>query len=216
MIINAFPGTLGLANTNGYMTKESFVDVINHFVKCTGSSKENPTLLLIDNVETHLSGAAIDLCREHGVTLFTFPPHTTHKLQPLDVGIFGPFKTYYDAAINAFLVSNPAVPITIYHIAGFVKEAFYKSATPANIIASFQKPGIIPFNKSVFQDCDFIMSKVTEKSNQNQNPIAQSGEDSEDPDNPPEIPQEASDKINEPSTEASDNINQPSTSSMHF
>ncbi|XP_034234265.1 uncharacterized protein LOC117641222 [Thrips palmi] len=167
MLINAFPGTLGLANLNGYMTTATFLDVINHFVKCTRSSKENPTLLLVDNVGTHLSGAAIDLCRENGVTLFTFPPHTTHRLQPLDVGIFGPFKTYYDAAINSFLVSNPAVPVTIYHIAGFVKEAFSKSATPANIIASFQKPGIFPLNKFVFQDSDFLMSKVTELQNPN-------------------------------------------------
>ncbi|XP_039305744.1 uncharacterized protein LOC120357909 [Solenopsis invicta] len=101
MIINAFPGTLGLANDKGYMTKETFVDVMKHFVKCSSSSKENPTLLLIDNVKTHLSASAINIARENGVTLFTFPPHCTHKLQPLDVGIFGPFKLYYDNAINS-------------------------------------------------------------------------------------------------------------------
>lgn len=91
MTINTYPGTLGLANDKGYMTKEAFIDVMKHSVKYTNSSKENPTLLLIDNVESHLSVGAINVARENGVTLFTFL-HCTHKLQPLDVGIFGPFK----------------------------------------------------------------------------------------------------------------------------
>lgn len=163
MIINAFPGTLGLANDKGYMTKEIFVDVMKHFVKCSGSSKENPTLLLVDNVESHLSVNTINFARENGVTLFTFPPHYTHKLQPLDVRIFSPFKSYYDNAINSWMISNPGVPVTIYHIAGFVREALSKAATSLNIIASFEKPGIFPFNRSVFQDSDYIMSKVTEQ-----------------------------------------------------
>ncbi|XP_011704974.1 PREDICTED: uncharacterized protein LOC105460237, partial [Wasmannia auropunctata] len=145
------------------MTKEIFVDVMKHFVKCSGFSKENPTLLLVDNVESHLSTSTINLARENGVTLFTFPPHCTHKLQPLDLGIFGPFKLYYDNAINSWMMSNPGLPVTIYHVAGFVQEALSKAATPSNIIASFKKPGIFPFNRTVFQDSDYIMSMVTEQ-----------------------------------------------------
>ncbi|EFN89698.1 hypothetical protein EAI_09099, partial [Harpegnathos saltator] len=142
MALNAFPGTLGLANSKGYMTKEIFVDVMKHFVKCSNSSKENPTLLLIDNVETHLSVNAINFARENEITLFTFSAHCTHKLQPLDVGIFGPFKSYYDNAINNWMMNNPGVPVTIYHVAGFMQEALSKAAIPVNIIDSFEKPGI--------------------------------------------------------------------------
>ena len=120
MLINCFPGTLGLANEKGYNTKESFVDVMKHFIKCTNSSIENPSLLLMDNVETHFSVDSLNLAKENGVTIFTFPPHCTHKLQPLDIGFFGPFKRYYDSAIQSFILSNPAMSITIYHVAGFV------------------------------------------------------------------------------------------------
>ena len=163
LILNAYPGTIGLGNEKGYMTKESFVEVMKHFIKCTGSSKENPKLLLLDNVESHFSIETLDLARDKGVVVFTFPPHCTHRLQPLDVGFFfGPFKNYYDGAINSYYRRHPGQPTTIYHIAGFVKEAMSK-ISPGTIISSFDKTGIQPLNKHIFTDDDFAMAKVTEK-----------------------------------------------------
>ena len=32
------------------------------------------------------------LAHEHGIELFCLPPHTTHRTQPLDVGVFGPLQ----------------------------------------------------------------------------------------------------------------------------
>ena len=56
------------------------------------SSKERPVLLILDNVDAHISPTAIDLARENGVVLLTIPPHTSHYLQPLDRTCYGPFK----------------------------------------------------------------------------------------------------------------------------
>lgn len=33
----------------------------------------------------------------------TYPPHSTHSLQPLDVGIFGPLSLAYSNELEAFL-----------------------------------------------------------------------------------------------------------------
>jgi len=137
-MINCFPGALGLGNEKGYMTKESFYQVMLHFIKCTASTKEIPTLLLLDNVESHFSSKTLNLAKEHRVTVLTFSPHCTHKLQPLDVGFFGPFKTFYDNAVNSFMINSPATPPSIYRVAGFVKEALSRAATPHNIIKSFK------------------------------------------------------------------------------
>jgi len=86
-------------------------------------------------VESHFSIETLDIAKENGVVIFTFPPHCTHKLQPLDVSFFSPFKTYYNAAVNSFLTSHPATPPSIYHIAGFVNEAICKAATPLSLRA---------------------------------------------------------------------------------
>lgn len=96
MIHGAPLGTLRLAAASGWMNAELFVDVIEHFTKHVSASKENPALLIIDNHESHLSIQALDLAKSSGITILTLHPHTTAKLQPLDVGLNSPFKTYYN------------------------------------------------------------------------------------------------------------------------
>lgn len=161
MLVDAYPGTLGLANKAGYMTDKMFIPTIKHFIQHTKSCIEEPTLLMVDNFGAHLTLECINLCKDNGVTLFTLPPHTTHKTQPLDVGVFGPFSTAYDKAVQSWTLANPGIPPSIYQIAGFVNTAWSKSATPANIISAFKATGIHPLNKNIFSEKDFMPSIVT-------------------------------------------------------
>ncbi|KAK3932377.1 Pogo transposable element with KRAB domain [Frankliniella fusca] len=165
MVINAYPGTLGLATKNGWMIAEIFVKVIEHFIQHTQSSKENPTLLILDNVSSHLTIEVVDLCRKHGVVLFTLPPHTTHKTQPLDVAVYGPFQAAYSRAYHNWTIAHPAEVCSIYHIAGLVNEALCKAGTPANIFSAFRATGIHPFNNDIFKDVEFVPSNVTDNPN---------------------------------------------------
>lgn len=107
MTSTSLSGTLGLAHPSGWMTKELFVEVMAHFIKWTQSSKDNPNLLIYDNHESHLSMPVIEMARESGVTILTLPPHCSHKLQPLDVGVFGPFKNYYSSEADKWLRLHP-------------------------------------------------------------------------------------------------------------
>ena len=129
---NAPSGSLGLANPTGWMNTELFVEVIQHFISKTFSSKENPSLLIFDNHESHLSIKALDLAKNYGVTILTIPPQSSHKMQPLDISVFAPFKVYYDA-VKSWLLNHPGVPITIYEIASCVNIAYEKSFTITNI-----------------------------------------------------------------------------------
>ncbi|XP_072379681.1 uncharacterized protein [Diabrotica undecimpunctata] len=101
MIAGAPAGTLGLASPSGWMNSELFLKVMEHFILHTSSSKQNPSLLLYDNHESHLSIQVINLAKENGVTIVTYPPNSTNKLQPLDVGIFKSFSLAYNAAIDS-------------------------------------------------------------------------------------------------------------------
>ncbi|XP_063931371.1 tigger transposable element-derived protein 6-like [Zophobas morio] len=139
MIHGAPAGTLGLANPSGWMTSELFVDVIQHFIKRTSSSVDRPTLLIMDNHETHLSIDCINLAKEHGITLLTLPPHCSNRLQPLDVSVYASFKAFYNAAIDSWMLRHPGVPFTIYQVAECVGVAFEKSMTPVNIKSGFKK-----------------------------------------------------------------------------
>ncbi|XP_033106915.1 uncharacterized protein LOC117108831 [Anneissia japonica] len=78
-----------------------------HFVKYAHPSKDHPKLLLLDNCGPHMSIATIDFARENGIILLSFPPHTSHKLQPLDRSVYGPFKTYLKCAQGTWLRNHP-------------------------------------------------------------------------------------------------------------
>jgi DDE superfamily endonuclease len=51
----------------------------------------NPILLIYDGHGSHERYNLLHLAQDNNIILFALPPHTTHKLQPLDVGVFGPF-----------------------------------------------------------------------------------------------------------------------------
>ncbi|KAJ8963711.1 hypothetical protein NQ314_005432 [Rhamnusium bicolor] len=162
--LNGAPtGSLGLASKSGWMTSPLFVDLFKHFQKITNSSKENPTLILIDNHETHCSITAINYARNHGIHLLSFPPHTSHKLQPLDVGVYSSFKANCKTAFNNWMATNPGKQITIYDIPALSNIAFKNSFTIKNITSSFKKSGLWPINQLVFNDEDFLSCYVTDR-----------------------------------------------------
>lgn len=163
MIAGGPTGCSGTAHPSGWMTSESFLSWMKHFVKFSHSSISNPVLLLLDNHESHISYDCLEFAKQNGVTMVSFPPHTTHKLQPLDVSVYGPLKRYYNAACDDWMVSNPR-PMTIFDIVQVATPAFVKAFTPANIIAGFQKTGIEPFNTSIFDNEDeFLAASVTDR-----------------------------------------------------
>ncbi|VEN35500.1 unnamed protein product [Callosobruchus maculatus] len=163
MISGAPTGTLGLASPSGWMNSSLFVKTMQHYIDHTQSSKENRSLLIMDNYEAHICIEAINLAKENGVTILTVPPHSTGKLQPLDVAIFKPFKTAYNAAIDSWMMRNPGKSFSIYEVAQCVKEAHMKSMTPANICSAFKCTGIFPFNRDIFSDEDFAPSEITNR-----------------------------------------------------
>ena len=157
------PRTIGAASRSGWINEELFVRYLEHFVKITRCSKDQKALLILDNHESHCSLSAIDYAKEHGIIMVTLPPHTSPKLQPLDVSVFFPFKNAHNKAIEAHMRSNPAKPLTIYDTAQLVNSAQMAAMTPQNVIAGFLKTGIFPFNDETFSNSDFAPSEVTNR-----------------------------------------------------
>lgn len=163
MLNGAPPGTLGLTYKTGWMTSELFVEVMKHFIKHANATPDNPALLILDNHESHLSIEALNLAKAFGVTVLTLHPHTTSKLQPLDVGLNGPFKVFYNNAVDSWMLRHPGSSMTIYTVAECVGEAYARAMTPINITAAFKKCGIFPYNPDIFTDLDFLPSDVTDR-----------------------------------------------------
>ncbi|XP_047132519.1 uncharacterized protein LOC124811226 [Hydra vulgaris] len=144
------------------MNSDIFIEWIKHFVKYSNCSNESPILLLLDNHKSHISVRASDLAIQHGITMLSFSPHCTHKLQPLDRTVFGPLKRFYNAACDNWMVTSPR-PMTIYDIVSIVCEPYKKAFSPSNLQRGFQVAGIEPFNLKIFRDDGYLPSSVTNR-----------------------------------------------------
>ena len=129
-------------------------------MNCTPEIK---VLLILDNHDIHISLDAIDYVRENGVVLLSFRPHCSHKMQPLDRTVFGPFKMHYNVAADAWMRENKGKTMTIYEIPVLVGKAFPRAMTPVNIQSGFRVSGIYPLDRNIFTDDEFLPSDVTDR-----------------------------------------------------
>lgn len=176
MLKGAPPGAIGAAAISGWSNEQLFLKFLNHLIKHVKPSTEDPILLIMDNHESHVSIPLIIKCRKAGINLLTFHPHTSHKMQPLDRTVFGPFKTHYNTAVNNWMLTtqNSGKPVTIYDIAEMVGIAYPLSFTPRNIVNGFKVAGIVPLNPEIFGDEEFMPSLVTDRPEiQNQKDVNQ-------------------------------------------
>ena len=102
-------------------------------------------LLILDGHESHKSLAFQDLCEESKIITLCMPPHSSHILQPLDVGCFAPLKQAYKKELRGLADSH------IHHID---KKAFLATFGPVfdkafskeNILSSFRATSLVPHN----------------------------------------------------------------------
>ena len=178
------PQTAGIASGkpgNAWMTKDLFLLYLEHFVSHVHPSPENPVLILMDNHESHTSYDAILLAKEKGIHLLTFPPHTSSRLQPLDVSVYGPLKTYWSQAMENWLRLHPGRAVTEYEIGELLGVAFPKAFSQTNITSGFSKPGIFPLNTGVWQESDFLPALRREDTTEPGNQSAAVDENLSDP-----------------------------------
>src|SRR5258705_7362303 len=78
--------------TDDFLCTEWFKKSFIPQTTAQNTSGKKPILLIYDGHGSHDTSALCHLAQDNNITLFCLPPHTTHKLQPLDVGVFGPFQ----------------------------------------------------------------------------------------------------------------------------
>jgi DDE superfamily endonuclease len=76
--------------------------VFDHTTKEKTSLRDR-RLLIVDGHSSHVNLPFIEYADTNRILLAVFPPHSTHRLQPLDIGLFAPLATYYSHAIDRLL-----------------------------------------------------------------------------------------------------------------
>jgi hypothetical protein len=91
LFLNGVPAEIqGDDSRPGWMQAELFVKSVKHFFPPCETFKRRTSSSHLESPDSYLSVIALHCCKEDGVTVLSFPPHFSHKLQPLDRGVCGP------------------------------------------------------------------------------------------------------------------------------
>ena len=91
---------------SGYINNTIAMEYLDHLIEHSHAGPQKLwKILLLDGHESHRTEEFQLKAANHHIKLFYFPSHLTHVLQPLDVGVFRPWKHYHNLAIQAALRS---------------------------------------------------------------------------------------------------------------
>jgi len=95
--LQGLPSTWMIAvSENGWTNNQIGLQWAQHFEKHTRSKTiGSKRLLILDNHKSRISLEFRSFCEENNIILLWMPPHSSHLLQPLDVGCFSPLKTAF-------------------------------------------------------------------------------------------------------------------------
>lgn len=104
------------------MNSDFFTETLKHIKKHINCSIENKLFLILDNHRSHMNVACLQFCKANGIIVLSLPPHCSHKMQPLDVGVFSPLKTNIDQSMQDFMLNHPGDVITTRLIAKLTRD----------------------------------------------------------------------------------------------
>ena len=145
---------------NGWIDENIFYEWLHHFKKFSNPSENAPVLLILDNHSSHISLKAYDFCKANHIIMLSIPPHSSHKIQPLDVVFYGPLKNEYRNECNLFMKTQLMRPITPYDVAALFNRAYSTVATISKGVSGFRSAGIYPLNPKVFTEQDFLPATI--------------------------------------------------------
>jgi hypothetical protein len=143
-------------SANGWTTDEIGLkwlkQVFDPFSKLHSTGAKR--LLILDGHSSHLNAEFDHFCKENAIISLCMPPHTSHLLQPLDVGVFGPLKRAYGKLVEDMMVAgnNHIDKEDFLYLYPSAREAVF---TQKNILNGFAGSGLKPLDK------DRVLAKIT-------------------------------------------------------
>ena len=120
-------------------------------------------ILVLDGHSLHINNIEfIEHCIQHNIHLLCLPAHTTHILQPLDIGLFSPLGAYYKQELEDFQRNHGSYwKMRKGDFYPMLQRAREKAMTSNNVVSAWRASGMIPFNRQrVLQNLN-LQTKAT-------------------------------------------------------
>lgn len=156
-------GSISSCHPSGWMQTDIFTEWMAHFIQFVKPTAEDPVLLILDGHSTHTKNLdALLMAKENAVHILCLPPHTTHRLQPLDVSFMLPLSAFYEQEVRKWLREHPGRQVSMFQVGALFGAAFQRACTTTTAVNGFRKCGIYPLNREVFQEEDFAAADETD------------------------------------------------------
>ncbi|KJZ78873.1 hypothetical protein HIM_01646 [Hirsutella minnesotensis 3608] len=144
--------TIITTSPKGYTNDIIAIEWIKHFELHTRPRVKTDTrLILMDGCDNHFTVEIVHFCHDHNIELFPLPPHLTHYLQPLDVGVFRSYKHWHQQVLYREIADGAAdfnKTDFLYHLQEIRTRSFKKHT----ILSSWEKCGLFPYNPAIVLD----------------------------------------------------------------
>ena len=134
-------------------------------------------VLIGDNLSSHITLEVIDSCRKQNIEFVCFPPNSTDKMQPLDVGYFRSLKGKWREQLRKYAKEDPSQRLLDkVRFPGMLKEVVEALDTKELMTKAFGKCGLVPLNRQkvldripsartsqeIARDLDSVLAKTLE------------------------------------------------------
>jgi len=104
-------------------------------------------MLFLDGHGSHLNLTFLEWCLQHKILVAWYPPHSTHRLQPLDVGCFAPLASYCSQGLDCLIRrSEGHTVVKKRDFFALFWPAFQQAFIKEVITSAWLKAGIWPFD----------------------------------------------------------------------
>ena len=86
--------------TNEELGYSWLIKVFDRATKEKARLKRDCRLLFVDGHNSYVNMKFLDWCDRNKVLVAVYPPHSTHRLQPLDVSLFNPLANFYSQNVS--------------------------------------------------------------------------------------------------------------------
>ena len=119
----------------------------NSVIPNTAAYNNRIRLLICDGHDSHISAKFVAHCIDNNICLLLLLPHSSHLLQPLDVGIFSPLKTAVSADLDRLIRVGINRLEKVEWIESYIR-ARPNAFTEKNIRAGWRQSGLAPINRN--------------------------------------------------------------------
>ena len=151
--LQTYPNTVFCGQPSGWISSEILENyltktVIGHFdVQRQKPGASHRGLLLVDGHASRINHRLWQTFKDHDIDVMTFVSHASHVLQPLDLCVFGAFKSRLRGGMTALKTLTLGQKRSA--VMKRALDSLYHALSPVNVKSGFEKAGIYPLDRDI-------------------------------------------------------------------